>query len=79
MQVNTQLRPEQAMALDAYAETGDAPLTRPQAVRAILIDWLTGHGFLKRTVDHPKPVGPATDAIKRMDGDIAKDKAKRKR
>ena len=32
-------------------KTEGDPLTRPQAIRAILADWLAGHGFLKHRDD----------------------------
>ena len=38
-------------ALDAYALSAGPLMTRPQAIRTILADWLTGHGFLKHRDD----------------------------
>ena len=45
---------EISAALDAYATSSPEPLTRPQAIRAILSDWLAGHGFLKHSAEGPE-------------------------
>lgn len=49
--VQVRLQPRDLDALDAFLKSADDPLTRPQAIRAILADWLTGHGFLKHRED----------------------------
>ncbi len=67
--IGLRLQPTVLAALDAFAvaaeEHGPDP-SRPQAIRAILSEWLATHGFLKR-VEHDDPVGPATEAVRAMD------------
>ena len=69
------LQSEDLAALDAY-RTADEPMTRPQAIRAALADWLRTHGF--RAGDAPKPVGPATDVVEAMDAAIKGDRLVRR-
>ena len=47
-EVSTRMERKLLSALDAYAASSQEVLTRPKAVRAILTDWLAGHGFLKQ-------------------------------
>lgn len=65
-------------ALDAFAASGDEPIPRSEAIRRIMSDWLSTHGFLKRA-DHAEPAGPATDAVNKMDAAIGADRKKRPR
>ena len=51
-------------ALDAYAS--DEAVTRPQAIRAILADWLRTHGYA--IANSPMPAGPR-HRRRRGDGD----------
>ena len=57
------LHPDVLAALDAY-RTADEPMTRPQAIRAALSDWLRTHGFGASSGRHS---GPATDAVEAME------------
>lgn len=68
--VGVRLQPGDLSALDAYATSINGSLTRPQAIRAILADWLRTHGFVHS--DSPASEGPATEALKAMDAEIAK-------
>ena len=72
--MGVRLQPDDLAALDAYRAV-DEPMTRPQAIRAALADWLRTHGF--RAGDAPKPSGPATDVVEAMDKAIKKDRRKR--
>lgn len=45
------LTTEQVDAIDAWRRSQDDPPTRTEAVRHILSDWLTGHGYLKHRED----------------------------
>lgn len=56
-------------ALDAY-RTADEQMTRPQAIRTALSDWLRTHGF--KEIASPKPKGPATEVVEAMDAAIRK-------
>ena len=77
-QINVMLRPETSAALDAYSASEAQPLTRPQAIRAILTDWRCTHGF--GGTDQPKPKGPASHAVKVMDAAIKENReVKRKK
>lgn len=55
-------------ALDAY-RTSDEQMTRPQAIRTALSDWLRTHGFRSAEFETS---GPATDAVKEMEAAIKK-------
>ena len=86
--IGVRLQPPDLPALDKWiAQQPEPKPSRPEAIRHALRDWLINLGLLKHRDDpeganghdHPKPVGPATDAVKRMDKDIAKDKPKRTR
>ena len=62
--VLVRLQTDDLFSLDSYASSrGDSP-SRPQAIRAILADWLSTHGF--GPSDTVKPIGPATDAVEAM-------------
>jgi hypothetical protein len=68
------LQPHDLAALDALiASKPAAKPSRPEAIRAVLADWLRTHGFIQSDLD---PSGPATDIVKSMDTAIAKDRAK---
>lgn len=71
--IGVRLHPDDLAALDAY-RTSSEQMTRPQAIRAALSDWLRTHGF--RSGDAPKTTGPATDVVGAMDAAIAKDRRK---
>ena len=73
--VGVRLQPDDLAALDAY-RTADEPMTRPQAIRAALSDWLRTHGFGPKSVT--KPTGPATEAVKAMDAAIKGDRGRKK-
>ena len=45
--VNVRMERLQLNALDAWAEEQPVPLTRPEAIRQILTDYLKRRGFLK--------------------------------
>ena len=49
--VLVRLQPRDLAALDAYAASSDEHQTRPQAMRAIMVDWLTGQGYFKHRDD----------------------------
>lgn len=50
-QVVVRMQPDLLSALDAFV-TGDGEgCSRPEAVRHILSDWLTGHGYLPHRDD----------------------------
>ncbi len=50
--VNVRLPPEQLAPLDAWiSDQPDPKPTRPEAVRHVLADWLTGQGYLRHRED----------------------------
>lgn len=67
------LQPDDLAALDAY-RVSDEPMTRPQAIRAALADWLRTHGYAVPQGD--KPCGPASDVV--MDAEIERNRKLRK-
>ena len=78
--VLVRLQPPDLAALDAYVDADPDPMTRPQAIRAILSEWLRTHGFGASNL--PKPRGPATDVVAAMDAAIKEhrgSKAQKKR
>ena len=50
--IGVRLQPGDLAALDNFVASLDVQQTRPQAIRAILADWLAGHGHLGRHA-HP--------------------------
>jgi hypothetical protein len=74
--VLVRLQEDDLASLDAY-RTSDEAMTRPQAIRAALKDWLRTHGFAASAAQ--KPVGPATEAVKQMDAAIAAHKGSKKK
>ena len=72
--VLVRLPPVDLAALDAYAASIE-PASRPQAIRAILADWLRTHGF--GASDMPKPKGPATEVVEAMDAAIKEHRGSR--
>ena len=42
--IGVRLQPSDLAALDSYVAGLDVPQTRPQAIRAILADWLANRG-----------------------------------
>ena len=54
-------------ALDTY-RTAEEQMTRPQAIRTALSDWLRTHGY-KKTAELT-PSGPATEVVAAMDAAI---------
>lgn len=81
--VNT-IRKIEAKGVDEITSAADVVRRIQVALEAAGIEFLN-HGQpgvrLKKgsATDHPKPVGPASDVIERMDTHLADDKAKRKR
>ena len=72
--IGVRLQPADLAALDAY-RASDEPMTRPQAIRAALTDWLRTHGFAAS--DMVKPKGPATEVVEAMDAAIKEHRGSR--